>query len=441
MAHVLNITDGITTQNLSSVDCFLLEYSPKTARDGESSVVDAIEVQFYSTSPANVRTVKQEIEQMFTTARLRQARRKGRKVFLNFTLQSNATVYRSEILDGAIDLLPDSVHEAGSSNIIRARVLVTRRFFWEGPRTQIQISNDGGTQTTAGLTIYNHDDGDSGHDDHVKIFSNFATGVLPAPLEIQWENTGGFRQLRNLYIANYLIETATNTLYLEGEAGSASGGSNTANAGYSGGSYISFSVSTGGSTISWTLTASRLQTLDRPVRLLAKFEYSNTVYAKWWLETGGVKVTPVTPEVKFASQDNLQDLGVLPVPPGGYQSDWADMTLVLQLRAASTHTVKCDFVKLMPADELMHRELAFLTTLDIDANDVVIDDGIENILVLQSNTTIIGKLPVLSSRGDPVHIYPGRENWITFSWDGNSFSPLWTAAVKLFYRPRLLLPV
>ena len=80
--------------------------------------------------------------------------------------------------------------------------------------------------------------------------------------------------------------------------------------------------------------------------------------------------------------------------------------------------------------------------LTLDVNDIIVDDGIEDVAYVDSATTIIGKIPIISARGQPIYVQPhtGFQK-LRFLIDGNSTSVDWTFTVRAWYRPRSSLPL
>lgn len=70
--------------------------------------------------------------------------------------------------------------------------------------------------------------------------------------------------------------------------------------------------------------------------------------------------------------------------------------------------------------------------LTLDVNDIIVDDGIEGVAYVDSATTIIGKIPIISARGQPIYVqphtvFPGTAGFLI---DGNSTSVDWTFTVR-----------
>lgn len=436
MAHVLDITDGTNTANLSTGGCYLLRFVPVPVNEVTLIGASSIEVMFHGSYPANTSSYKQAIERLLEAARRRASWGNGARVYLNFQQEASGVTQRAEVFDGSIEMVADSVHE-NAQNYMGAVVKVSHGP-WEGPRTEISITNSNGSGT-GGLSIYNHDDGGAGHDNYATVLSSYVDGAMSAPVEIQIQNLSTSKQINSIHVANDIQPSGTVSAMLEGENGTATGGSSTVGS-YSNGNVLSFTVNTT-NTITWTLTAATLQYLNgRNIRLLGKFEFSGTVYAKWWLELGGVKVTPVAPEVALSNQNYFQDLGPLPLPPGGIiASDFAAMSLVISFRSIASVSMKCDFVQLTPSDDGVYRKLLMIqANYTASVGAVFVSNGTDDYHYIQSGGN---KYPLVATRGNPLLVYPKRDQKLRFLLDGSGFSVDWNLQVQLFYRPRWCLPV
>ena len=104
----------------------------------------------------------------------------------------------------------------------------------------------------------------------------------------------------------------------------------------------------------------------------------------------------------------------------------------------------CDFVQMTFADDFCYRYLTSVAAswLTLDVNDTIMDDGIEELAFVYSATTIIGRIPMISARGNPIYVNPfyGYQK-LRFLIDGNGTNVDWTFSVRAWYRPRVNLPV
>ena len=269
MAHVLSLLCGADTVSLVASGCYLNNFSPKAGDANAESVTDTIAVTLKDTTPVNLRTKKRIIENYFGLARRRQQWRSGDKVYLQFQLSTDGVTYRSEVLDGRIDYVEDSIQET-AINYLECVIYVTRRPYWEGAETALELNNSSGVFTVTGLTIYNHDDSTAGHDNYALITDSQVGGTLPMPLKIEIKNLGT-RQIKNLHICLDTLTSSAQNLSptLEGEdgVGNVSGS-------YSGGFAKSFTVNTT-YTLTKTITSAMLGYIaGRSIKVLGKFTFS-----------------------------------------------------------------------------------------------------------------------------------------------------------------------
>jgi hypothetical protein len=443
MPHTLSLTDGSTTVSLTTNNCILGHYvpgTPKRTGPGEldyGDVTESIEVTFTGASAAAAQSTINSVERLLLAAARRQNLGVGSRIFLQFQPIGDATQWRSEVRVGDVNLGDRSMVTFGQAKI-EASIILTRVPHWEGSRTQIPLTNANGTNNTAGLTIYNHDDAQAGHDNFATIAASAIDGVLPSPLEIQLQNTSGAnRGYTNFYLANNYFSTGLAHI-LEGEnrvsGGTVGpGGSDFSN--YSNGQYTRLTGTA--FTCTWNISSAILQQIrGRYMRLLAKMD---------WLTGGDVWVKPVLkdyyglvtlyagPEVKLSllTDSLLQDLGVIPLPVGG-DSSWAQLRLSLEFRAGSSQTLDIDYVQLTPADPLCWRDIA-QRGMEVQNNDYVVDDGIEGLTYLIEGGA---NHPIYAPIGTPLHVFPGVAQRLYVLCDGVGTSPIWTMKIKAWYRPR-----
>lgn len=129
----------------------------------------------------------------------------GPHVFVQLNLTGDGVTYRSELVNGVLELEKGSL-TAFVQNKVEARLILTRQGFWEGPRTALPLSNGNGANNTSGLTIYRLWQRTTKLGAHQT--ARTPKGSLPAPLELQLTNTsGGTRYYSNFRIANNAYDT------------------------------------------------------------------------------------------------------------------------------------------------------------------------------------------------------------------------------------------
>lgn len=433
MAHVLSITDGTTTAPLSTTSAMLSSYVPGTPDAADGGIVppvtEPIEVLFYGANTTAARAALNVVERLIVAAERRQQTGTGARVYLQFQPDGDATAYRSEIVAGSVTLAPKSLQVFGQAQI-NARLIVTRAPYWEGARTQIPLTNGNGTNNTSGLSINNK----SGN--WVGIASANVTGVLPAPLELQLVNTtGATRNYYNFYASVNDFNTAL-AHHIEGETATDTAGTVTGNANSSNSQYLSFSVVT--TTFATLALSSALlqQTQGRFHRVMMRLQTlsgGGTVYCTpsvWDI----YNLVPlwVGNEVALQASNYMVDLGVMPLPPGGYVSTYGDLKMRLTFRNTSgTATVGLDFVQLLPSEPLCWRQV-IQRGMTVNNNSYLVDDGIEGVAYLYESSAAN---PIYSPVGAPAHVWPNRDQRVYILHDGIGQTANWTLNVRAYYRP------
>lgn len=447
MTNTLSVTDGTTTISLTSSGVVLTSYMPKApdfdAATGDyKSVTESIEFMIIDTTTANVQAKLAALDRLLQGAQRAQAGRAAR-VYLHFQAGSDAAAWRSEILDYRLELGEDAA--VGLYQLrLECRLIIVRRYYWESTTlTTLPLSNGNGSGATSGLNIVNHDDSGTGHDNWVQIAADQVTGVLPAGCQIRLTNDiGATRTYSKIYLAlNAFSDPGNFSHILEGES-RASGGTVVSNATYySNGQALSFAVGSGStpstSTFIWTLPAATLQdAAGRPFRLLARF-------------AGGLGTTTVFAEVRAANGSSvlwrgdsvalpdlyggLTDLGIVPLPPGGYSTAYGALTLALTFTGIAARYL--DFIQLTPMDAFVLLECM----APCAHGEAVVYDSIEDRQYILSGATELG---YVTASGGRLLLQPGVINRLIVLQENSTgtnrgeISESFTAMVR--YRPRRL---
>ena len=442
MPHLLNITDGTTTLPLSTSPAMLQYYVPQTPKLGDDGrfqpVSEPVELMLFGANTAAVKAALNSLETMALAARARRVSGVGPRIFLQYQPIGGA-LGRSEVREMEIKLGRSAMTAYGQAKL-PVTLLVERVPWWEEARAQIPLSNVAVSNNTSGLTMWLRSDGPEGRNNAARIAAGAAAGVLPSPLEIWMQNlSGGARTYDNFYIANNMFAPDLSHL-LEAENRSNGAGTVMTGNAYSGGAYLRLT----GTNIyaTWALPASLLAaTAGRYMRIMARFaSYMPTspkIYARAELRDyyGLVTLARTPYEVALGPEDaNIADLGLLPLPPGGYSSAWAQNTLALFFRCDISATISLDFLQLTPADELCYRHVE-QRGMVVNASDWVVDDGIEGLQYLIEGGA---NHPIFTEHTPPLHVFPGVAQTLYFLHDGPDTSADWKLGVKVFYRPRRL---
>ena len=318
--------------------------------------------------------------------------------------------------------------------------------WWEDVTlVELPLTNGNGSGVTGGLTIWNHDDADAGHDNYVEVASTAAVGSAPGSLQVELTNTiGGSRDYGNVYVGQNWGSEPLNRI-LEAEAGSHSG-TNVVDGLSSGGYYVDLTLPTSyGSTAIWDFLLGNTE-LDafggRAAALLARFAVSPTAgtYMYWSLTSSSVEVYR-SPEV-LLGLGQLQVTGVLRLPPTlRLMTGIASLQLSLYARNAGGVHLGLDFVQLTPTDGW--RRLFCLAdgspTISFGNGGQLVDDGTdgeERIYWYEGSK----RQPVWGAEGLPLLLEPGKTQRFYFLHDEQSYgcmvgdtwsARMWTRARRL----------
>jgi hypothetical protein len=466
---ILRLTDGTTTVNLTGGTIYGgAEYVPRTPevseteftaaalRDGgelleatRRNVVESVPLVVTGADRSAIQTSVQSIEKLLEAATQRQRRGVGDRVFVEYRKADSGDVYRSEILTGRVEVGAETAGEVWfEAGAIAVMVAWKRRFYWEGPESELSLSNSHGTGT-GGVTVYNHYD--STNDNFVDLSGGDVDGVIPAACRIEIENTDNVTARLDDVIIGHNIFSNPSSLdhILEGEdaayaAGGGSGSPATPDtSAYSDGQYISATWTGDNLTqaLRWTLSTTLLNACAGGwFRLWARvvFASSDTKLTPRITFPSGTPLTVVSeaPEVTLGSID-LQDLGVLQIPPWlRGESDLYPVDLTLYGRRTGGATVNIDFIQLTPLDGY---RVLYPRGYGAAYGITVIDDGIANSLY----TTGWGssyKTGHYLARGNPIMLWPGKDQRIYFMMTNTTGGAEVhrSADIRIYYRPRRL---
>lgn len=449
MAHVFTLTNGTTTITLSQANGYIVtEYEDATVEDSSTStsdigldddpqITETFDVLVRGTSGPNMQTLINAAEALLVAAKRRNSPtsplyRTGPRVYLTKQVDSEASAWRAEIIDARFK--PDKSLDNWYSNTSPYHLMVTHRV-WEGPEKELQLSTSNAAAATGGQTIYNHDDAGTGHDNWVQIDAAQVGGVLPAPVKlVMTHSSGSSVGFSNFWIACNAFSDPTGLIHIvEGEARTAGFGTITVDANSSGGNYNLRSFTTTGE-IDWPLTAAQMQrTQGRSFRLLMRgVSWTGTnVYVKPVLRANdGLMQLYEGDEILLGSTGTqIIDLGSIPLPNGGYQVAWADLTLVLQIRCTGAGTLGVDFIQLTPLDALQWVKQRGFT---IANGDVLTFDNIEGIMYTSGQ-------PIFAPMAGVLKVFPGVTQRLIFLNDeGTSSNIARTFSVRAYIRERRL---
>lgn len=445
MAHVFAITDGTTTITLNQTNgCMVTGFDMNAAEVvfnevnrtevneiERLNVISTLDLVFTASTIAGIQTLVRNLEILLDKSLLRQNKKNFKRVFLLVTIDGDVA-WRSEIL--YFKLTPKiNLFEGLTAKKTEYTLFITRKFYFEGPEKELELSNSLTSATTGGIEIWNHSDG--GEDNYVAIAAAQVGGTLPTPVKLTLTNINGSSiGYRNLYLSTNAFSDPTNlTHIIEGESRESGSGTITTSATSSNGNYNLYGF-TGTGEIVFALSDTLLeQTQGRWFRLLTRFvSWSGTnvfVTPEIRDATGLVTLWTGTEKLLGTSSTNIQDLGSVPLPSGPSNTVYSDMTLVLKVRATGSGQVNIDFIQLTSLDSYQY---VIQRGLNIPNDGVITFDGIEGIIHSNGQT-------IYSNRVGPLYVFPGKTQRIYILYDTSSGSVIaHTADIRVYIRERRL---
>lgn len=420
----------------------LLNYEPKApkrAPDGYEDVTETIELLAHNNALSYTAVgVLREIERYLALGAEYQRTGVGEPTYLRYKTATDSAVWRSEILMADVGLGDDAMKVWAQGQIV-LRLTVTRRWFWEAAdKVQIPLSNGNGSLTTSGLTVWNHNDGGTGHDNWASVGND--TIYLPAPLELRLKNnSGGSRTYHNFYLC---VQGWAGYSMIEGED-ALSGATAEASSGASGPSAQVGRVTGGVGTQAshYQLTGATGARAGMNFHLLARcaqISKSCFVRAELWSDTGSV-ILDRSAEVWLAGGDHehIQYFGTIQLPARG--AAWGNLRLVLNWRFLESTTVDVDFINLHLAAPGHFRHLRQMGMAASNNWEVIdySDGGGRNGAPLTKLTDGTTDYPVFDVNDQPLYISASTDV-IHILHDGVGMTPNWTISARAWYRPRRL---
>jgi len=419
MPHALSLTDGTTTVSLSTSGVFLTQYTPSAPSvtgapnyDYET-ITETIEMMPYASSTSTLQAIVNSIDLLLEEARLRQERNSEPRVYLQYQVDGESDTYRSEILYGRLELGENAMAVWGNYQV-PTRLYITRRPWWEGPRTELSISTSGNSAGTGGKPITNT------AANWIQMASTQVGGVLPTPVELLLTNNGGSGVgYRNFYIGTNATSGTTFTHNYGGASATLS---------------LVSGIYTGQITVALSAAQMAL-TKGKPFRILARFTTQTaSVYCKPILKDVNNLMTLVEGDEQYmplaSAGTKWVDFGTLPLPPGGYSTAWTDTNLNFYFRAASAASLTINAARLLPMDSYQYIVQRGFT---VGAGGVMTFDNIEE-LYHQAGQSIYS---VRTEK--PLMIFPNVTQRVNIMFDeGSSSDVAKTLSVQAFYRKRRL---
>lgn len=433
----LRISDGTTTVDLSgsTTGVYGCTYFPAVGADADPAVADRADL-ILSGTEAQIRTAVNSIENLLEAARRRARLGTGVRVWLEYKPVDTDTLYRSPITDGRVvfDEDPGARRFAGTSLKIRAALIVDRSNWWESTsETELQISTSGYAAATGGRGITNDVTAN-----WVQIASSQVTGTLPAPIRLTLLNTSAAgKGYSDFYIGNDAFGAPTADHFLQGENQISGYGTDAVDASASGGNVVQVAITTTSSLlVAWLIPSALMAAAGRWYRLLMRSGYpsSNTRIKPMIYDYYGlIKLWEGSEVLLTNTAWQLNDLGCIPIPPGAYATDYAQVRLAFWMRADANNTMSIDYLALLAQDD-GYRQIHQI------GMPVAVNDYLEIDEINERYTHVEGsaKHPILVPLGSPLVVYPGTTQRLHIlervGTGGSTVAN--TMSVRAYYRPR-----
>lgn len=443
----MRLTRGATNISLSGgygtiIACTYLQQSAAQEDDENTETVEIV----LEGTRANMLADLRLIETWLADAEKNQVERLvNDRIFLEWDIESSGTWYRTEILRGRVER--GGVFRHLRLGAVAAGIVITRRNFWEGPETQIPLTNGNGTNNTSGLIVFNCNDGSgtspNKRHNYIEIGSSAVAGTLPTPLRLEMTNQYDIAaRLNSLWVSHNVFSDPANFAHMIEAESAAAGGTTVVHASASGGNVRQFTWS--GDTQQligrWVLSTDFLnRARGRWFKVLARFTgfpASERLQIKLTFPTG----SPLTPVA--VSQEVLlnplpiQDIGTIQLPPWliTASGDLAPVDLALYARKPGGSSLTIDFLQVTALDSyrlLVPRGYGAAYQVRIA------DDGIEQSL-WTDGWTPAGKTGHYTAVGDYPQLQPGKLQRFYFLMDGSSNDAdiARKISLKAYYRPR-----
>jgi hypothetical protein len=468
---VLNLVEGGTTITLNSSSKKVKQYKPvaptinpdtlqkimagSVERDLEPTVTESCVVIVQESSVANLQTAINAIERMITlSAPRRQWTRQGNQVFVKFTPANAAAAYRSEIVNGKVEVQDDTLR-VSRWDVFAVEIIIawTRKFYWEADsETQLTLTNGNGTDDTAGLAVYNCNDGSGAsptkRNNYVEIDAAELTGVIPCPVRLAITNTYG-TAARRVYVAHKAQGTpASFTHILEAEDATLNGSYCTsgADATCSNGNKVAVvNVPAAVATLfTWTMNATQAGYIKgqwvRPILRFSVLPNDATCSVRFTIKdsTSGAVIAQTDYQV-LSSADYLQALPEFYLSPNlqGQTTSGAIKILLDSKDSAATCDWTLDFLQLSPIEA--GNSFRFLRPVDESLVTIAATTGLITDNMIDGGLYIESQQGVYQGLGGPIMLIPSTLQRLYFLVDGASDAAIArTITVKGYFRPRKL---
>jgi len=143
MAHIIQFIHGSTTIDVSAGDYGVLDFSPRAGMINQETVQDSMKVYVTGSDADDLQTNLQSLVHALEVANRRKNVQAGDRLWLHITPYGYDNAYRTEILEGTIDLPDDALQGRWANLAIDVTVNFVRKNFWEDTAdTWLSMSND-----------------------------------------------------------------------------------------------------------------------------------------------------------------------------------------------------------------------------------------------------------------------------------------------------------
>lgn len=446
-APAITITDGTTTINLNSlssgVGIMTTKYhmmaptinaeTIEVGRDrqnlatpGYGNVTETLELVIIQSTVAGIQTSIQSIEIMLDG--LRQSMRVWgpTKYYIQVQHSADGTSWRSELMAGQLEV--GDVLDQLTYLSVECRLIITRRYYWEGARLALELSTaENTTPTTSEVALYVTDDQTAGERNYINIASTQVGGALPTPIELQLRNAEATDVDWSVFhLSNYAkYSTAIDPIYM-GSAADSPGASRT------------WSVDYETMTHRWSVSATQCSYWKGAyVRLIAIITNTPDAYLRAGVVLGDATLSnPIylAGSQVYVDSAGVWDLGVVPLPPYAYSGETDAMGIAIFGQVEGGATLTIDHIQLFMAGQHRYRRLEQMA-YDLSNTYAVVEDGPEGLAYIR-DTSDDGRLPIIRTFHDPLMIWPGITNLIRVYIRGATKGDQLEA--KAWYRQRRL---
>lgn len=445
----LRITDGTTTVTLSDGSTgWLLQYEAKNKLASEPEVTEQCTILLLGGISA-VRSTIESINRLFQGAQTWQKEKLGARVFVERLTESAGAWWRSEIIEALPVPEPSAMDWGVVQGKIEITLVFTRKNWWEGAEVSVPLTNGNGTNNTSGLTVYNHDDSGTGHDNWVSIAAADVAGDLPAPCRVLVKNTYATLPIETIWIGHNWIDPDNFTSWLEIENGNVVGTDNS-EATCSGGYYTSFTGSFGSETklCSWAISGTNIIAMaNQYFRPLIRYRLASNSGA---IVDGSISAIYLRFKVSQASS-------VLFTSNWAYATGECSTVIIPTYKAKNTLLeaynlelwakaidatpigFELDYVHLQPLNSWRKIVMPDNALLQ---NYYLVDDSIDDLTYYYYLAPAELRSQILGLYGTPIYLQPNAKQRLYFLWQSSADSDpaeiAATATVMLSYRPRKL---